>query len=107
MEKEGKRFENINYVLTDNDLKVIDSYKVSKKEFKPFINYVKEENPDVSLFKHRKVWHMCLEWATHNFLYKLGIKPESTKDVDLNYPLPWYEKIGYFVIGCISWLFIK
>lgn len=105
--EESKKFENIQYELSDVDLKVFDSYNVSKKEFEPFINYVKEENPDVSLFKKRKVWHMCLEWAAHNFLYILHICRSSTKDVDLNYPLPWYEKIGYVIIGGIGWLFIK
>lgn len=99
--------EKINYNLTETNLTIYDSYKVSKKKFKPFLKKVKNENPNVTLFKERKIWHMCLEWATHNFFHKLKIEEDRTKNCDLNYPQKWYIKLGYIIMGCIGWIFIK
>ena len=50
---------------------------------------------------------MILEWEAHNFLYWLGINHDKTSDVDLDYPQPWYMKVGYWVLGVLGKIFNK
>ncbi len=94
------------YTISDSDLKIFDSYKVSKKDFCEVLYGIERREPNYKVWCRAK-WLMSLEWATHNALYCLHIKRSSTKDVDLNYPLAWYEKFGYTIVGAIVWLFIK
>lgn len=93
--------------VTDDDIKIHDSHKVSKHDFGKVLNELREKYPENPVLLNRKNFLMEMEWTTHNALYGLNIKVESTKDVDLNYPLPWYEKIGYLFVGLATWLFIK
>ena len=99
--------ENNNYRVTDNNITIFDSYKVSKKKFKNILNGIKSKNPQNNVFKNRKISGMCLEWVIHNFCYLINFHRERTKDVDLNYPEKTFVKIGYCVIGSLVWLFIK
>lgn len=39
------------------------------------------------------------EWLGHNRLYKLGIKKQNTKDVDLNENISIWEEILWLIIG--------
>lgn len=90
-----------------HNIKIIDSYLISKKEFKKYLlNYV-HNNENYEVILKRSLISLILEWSTHNFLYKLNISKNRTKDVDLDYPQKWYYKIGYFFIGLISYIFIK
>jgi len=94
------------YTITNNNLHLVDSYKISKNRFDGELNRIRGIHPSSQVWK-RKRYAMKLEWATHNGLYALGIKRDHTKDVDINYPQKWYAKIGYFFVGCCVWLFIK
>ena len=96
----------VNYSVTKNDVKIYDSWTVGKKEFKSTLTTIHEAEPDSDVWK-RKMCSLCLEWATHNACYALGIKRSSTKDVDLNYPQKWYIAPAYNVVGALVWLFIK
>lgn len=94
------------YKISDSNLKILDSYKVSKKDFEKELNDIKSAEPDYAIWA-RSISGMKKEWATHNWCYRHGIKPSSTKDVDLNYPQKWYERIAYACVGTIVWPFIK
>lgn len=48
-----------------------------------------------------------LEWATHNFCYKINFERNRTKDVDLNYPQEKKVNILYNIVGVLVWLFVK
>jgi hypothetical protein len=90
-----------------NNIKIIDSYLISKKEFKKYLLDYVHNNENYEVILKRSLISLILEWSTHNFLYKLNISRNRTKDVDLDYPQKWYYKIGYFFIGLISYIFIK
>ncbi len=96
----------INYIISQNNLKIFDSWQISKRDFRNTLEQIKKENLDSSVW-NRSFCSMIKEWAFHNFIYRLHIKREHTKDVDINYPLEWYEKIFYTLFGWIAWLFIK
>ena len=97
------------YTISTNDLQIKDSYLVSKHDFETELLWVKndkEENAD-SLVWNRSIASMRREWATHNACYCLGLFRSHTKDVDLNYPQKWYEKIIYSIVGRLVMPFIR
>lgn len=83
-----------------------DSYKVPKKDFKKKLDEKRMENPNSEVWR-RSYNSLYREWAVHNACYALGLWCEQTKDVDFNYPLSWYEKLGYSFFGVVVWIFIK
>ena len=96
----------IKHRITANCLTLIDSYKISKKNFKSEIKQIRAFHPSFEVWK-RQDNQICLEWACHNACYALGIKREQTKDCDLEYPQSFGVRAAYAVCGCLVWLFIK
>lgn len=94
------------YKITDNNIKIIDSYKVPKCQFNDILAHLRSTYPELSVW-HRSFASLKLEWACHNAAYSLGYKRNRTADTDLNYPQSWYERTTYFIMGCLVWLFIK
>ena len=54
-----------------------------------------------SPFDNRTIESMVNEWVSHNNCYKLGIAPDRTTSVDLNYPQPWYMPFVYWLTSRI------
>ena len=92
---------------TDNNIHIEDSYQVSKKAFGSILDEIKEQGYGKNVFANRKIVSMKLEWACHNFCYKLGIFKSHAKDVDINWPQKWYVNWAYNVLGCIARIFIS
>ncbi|MBQ6952580.1 MAG: hypothetical protein IJP81_01565 [Bacteroidales bacterium] len=70
------------YRISPTDLQLKASFKVKKEAFER-------------------------ELAAHNALHALGIFRSRTGDVDLNWPQPWYIRLGYAILGTLAWPFIK
>ena len=96
----------IRHTITDNNLHLIDSYKVSKRDFKKELKAIHDFHPNYDVWNRGRE-QMCLEWATHNACYALGIKREQTKDCDLEYPQSFWVRAAYAICGCVVWIFIK
>ena len=101
-----KNIEDIAYTVSDSNIRVIDSWDVSKETFDPFLNKLRKENPENAVLVNRSNKSLRREWALHNFLYDIGIWKSHTKDVDLNYPLKWYISAIYWVFGAVAMIFI-
>lgn len=100
----------MDYNVTPKCITVYDSYKVSKKEFVPFLDSLRSEYEDNLVLLYRDNKSLTNEWACHNFLYNIdifGLFRSHTKDVDMQYPLAWWEKIVYPCFGWFCKLFIK
>lgn len=100
------------YAITDKCITVYDSYKVSKKEFKPFFIELRnnDDYKNYTVLLNRTNKSMSNEWACHNFLYNIDIFNlfrSHTKNVDMQYPLAWWEKIVYPMFGWFAKIFIK
>ena len=54
-----------------------------------------------SPFDNRTIESMINEWVSHNNCYKLGIVPDRTASVDLNYPQPWHMPFIYWLTSRI------
>ena len=96
----------IKHTISDDNLRLIDSYKVSKKNFKKELKQIHAFHPSYEVW-NRGYDQMCLEWAVHNAAYDLHIMRSNTKDCDLNYPQCFLERAFYAVVGCLVWIFIK
>ncbi len=104
--------QNIDYSTTDTCITVYNSYKVSKKFFNQFLNELRrwDDTKDLTVLVNRTNRNMTDEWACHNFLYDidfLGLFKNHTKDVDMQYPLTWWEKIVYPCTGWLCKIFIR
>lgn len=94
------------YTITQSNLHLVDSHKVSKRYFDRELARIKGLHPssDVWLRGERSLER---EWATHNALYVLHLFRSRTKDCDLNHPQKWYARVAYAVAGTLVWPFIK
>lgn len=101
----------IEYTITPKgkipaNLHLIDSYKVSKKQFDSQLKQIKALNPESEVW-HRGFPQMKLEWACHNAAYALHYQRERTKDCDLDYPQKFLTRAVYAIVGILVWPFIK
>ena len=105
-QREIEQFVDQNVTYSQGNIKIIDSCFVYKKDFTPVLKRIQKVYPDSDVLKNRCWWHIRMEWATHNCLHMFGMFKSHTKDVDINYPLPLWEKIVYAVFGPVCWLII-
>lgn len=96
----------IEYRVTDTNIHIYDSYKVSKYDMWEEIARIEIMYPSLKVWE-RSSCSLCTEWCAHNFLYSLGIARRRTKDVDLNVPQRWWVKVGYFIVGGFGSWFIR
>ena len=94
------------YYINDSNINIKNSCEISKKDFDNIINEIRSKFTN-SVLTNRSNYSLKMEWAVHNMMYNFGIYKSRTKDVDLNYPQKWYEKLLYNVFGPISWLLIR
>lgn len=50
-------------------------------------------------FNSRSAGSYVREWRAHNFLYKMNIMVDSTKDTDLDVAEPLWRRVGYFFLS--------
>ncbi len=97
----------VDYTISPNNIHIVDSYKVAKRNFAPELEHIKALHYDNEVFRNRSIKSLSREWATHNALYSLGILRDRTGSVDLNYPLKWWVELLYNIVGVLVWPFIK
>lgn len=77
------------------------SAMVPKKQF----DRVLSQYANTEVMQNRTRFSLKMEWACHNFLYRIGYKRDQTRDVDLDYPCDRPEWL-YIVCGILCWIFI-
>lgn len=94
------------YNISSKDLQLKSSFKVRKAAFERELAKIREKHPDSQVWK-RSLRSLKREWAAHNALHALGILRNRTSDTDLNWPQPWYIRLGYAILGTLAWPFIE
>ena len=94
------------YSVSENNIHLDSSYQVRKEDFESELKAIRERHPDSQVW-NRSIESLKREWATHNAFHAMGIFRSRTAHMDLNWPQPWYIRLGYAVIGKIVWPFIK
>ena len=92
--------------VSANNIHLESSFKVRKEDFERELEAIREQHPD-SLVWNRSIDSLKREWATHNAFHAMGIFRDRTGHMDLNWPQPWFVRLGYALIGSIVWPFIK
>ena len=96
----------MDYDVSSNNIKLKSSFEVSKDDFERELAVIREQHPD-SLVWNRSIDSLKREWAAHNAFHALGLVRKQTADTDLNWPQPWFIRLGYDLLGRIAWPFIK
>ena len=102
----GQAGNDVNFTVTPNNIHLESSFKVRKEDFERELEAIREQHPD-SLVWNRSLDSLKREWATHNAFHAMGIFRDRTAHMDLNWPQPWFVRLGYALIGSIVWPFIK
>lgn len=76
-----------------------NSYAVAKTDIPDWIEQIKSFGKlyGYEYSRSNKSWDR--EWKAHNVLYKWGIEPNRTKDVDLDEGETLLRRIGYFLLS--------
>ena len=96
----------MNYKVTPNNIKLKSSFKISKEDFERELAVIRAQHPDCLVW-NRSMRSLKREWAAHNAFHALGLIRRNTADTDLNWPQPWYIRLGYTIVGILAWPFIK
>lgn len=76
---------NPEIIISQNNLKIIDSYKIKTiKNMKYVIDSARQKCDESYVIHKRSMYSLINEWRAHNLLYDLHIQRERTKDVDLD-----------------------
>ena len=99
------------YTITDDNLHIVDSWKVRQWRMRRVLRTIKEDAaPGATLVFNRSLFSLKCEWICHNVGFFAGIRPDETKDVDLNYPckIEWLYIAGgvFFTILTIAILLL-
>ena len=97
---------NGNYTVTANNIHLESSFKVRKEDFERELRAIRERYPESLVWK-RSIQSLKREWAVHNALHAMGVVRERTGHMDLNWPQHWLVRLGYTILGTISWPFIR
>lgn len=82
------------YNKKTNNIKIIDSYKVTSKRLMKLNLYC------MPLHKVNRSVKSCLnEWIAHNRLYKLGLFKDRCKDCNLTMNESIFRKICYWLLS--------
>ena len=98
--------EDFTYSVTSNNIHLESSFKVPKEDFERELAAMRHQYPD-SLVWNRSLQSLKREWAAHNAFHALGLVRDRTAHADLNWPQPWFIRLGYALIGTMVWPFIK
>lgn len=89
---------DVAYKILSNRVKIMDSYKITdRSRMNEIIYSIQYVHPEVQF--NRSYSDLVKEWVAHNRLYKWGIRPEKTKDVDLEFKESKCNIIIYRILG--------
>lgn len=89
---------DIAYKILSNRIKILNSYKITDRSKMNEILYaIQYKHPEVKF--NRNYSDLIHEWVAHNRLYRWGIRPEKTKDVDLEFNECKIKILIYNILG--------
>lgn len=76
-----------------------NSYTINKSDIAAWVKLIKAVGAKNGYVYSRSEASWIEEWKAHNVLYKFGIQPSRTKDVDLNEDETALRKLGYCLLS--------
>lgn len=75
----------ISFIATKNSIKIINSYKITKKsDMNAIVKLIRAEALKLGFKYCRSNSSWVTEWRAHNYMYDKGIERARTASVDLN-----------------------
>ena len=94
-------------IVTPNNIHIDDSSLFPRDLFNDKLFVIRRDHAaDCLVLQNRTDRSLRREWAVHKACYWLHIARERTRDVDLEWPQPWYLRVAYTVIGFIVYPFV-
>lgn len=78
-----------------------NSYTINKSDIAAWVKLIKEAGIKNGYIYPRSESSWIREWKAHNLLFKMGIYPERTRDVDLELNEKALYKTAYFILSLI------
>lgn len=91
--------KNMRIIYTENNTKVVDSYKLTKKEVEAIVYEIELTRLGKHLPQIRSKKSYKCEIKAHNRLYKLGLFRSHTKDTDLEEKIAKWKEIFFYIVG--------
>lgn len=86
--------------VTDTNIHIVNSYQIkSRTVMKSVLLDIKDDYPDIRVFKERTMKSLINEWVGRNNLFTLHFFRSHTADVDLQVPVKWYEPIAWWLLS--------
>lgn len=98
-------YRDLQIFVDKDNTHIEDSYTITNNDdMKEILEFIREESPKDYIVNIRSIKSQIREWRAHNFLYKLGLYKDRTKDVDLDKDAEkLLYKIGYFILSTLYW----
>ena len=75
----------ISFTATKNNVRIIDSYKISKKaDMNAIVKLIRAEAQKLGFKYSRSNSSWVTEWRAHNYMYDKGLERSRTASVDLS-----------------------
>ena len=94
-------------LLLPTKILITDCAQYKAKEVKEDINKLRKENPDNEGLAMRSNFSYINEWAVHALCFRWGIKPDRTRDADMQFDMACKYRFVYNVLGPIARLILK
>lgn len=91
--------EQLDVTYSYDNVHVNDSYLVKSNRIADWINRIIKCGVGHGYEYSRSAASWVNEWKAHNFLYDHGVKPNRTKDVDLNEDETALRKLCYCLLS--------
>lgn len=93
--------KSLNVTYSNTNVHINDSYTVANKDIDYWATRIMTYGAENGYVYARSAKSWVSEWKAHNLLFKWGIEPARTKDVDLNENETTIRKIGYFLLSLL------
>ena len=93
--------ETLTVDYTLDNICVYDSYTIRVENIPEWIVQVREVGIENGYAYDRTNKSWVREWKAHNILFKWGIAPSKTKDVDLNENESLFKRFCYFILSAL------
>ena len=92
---------NLKVRYSRTNVHVNDSFMVTSKDIEFWVAYIIVQGAKNGFVYSRSADSWIREWKAHNLLFKLGIEPARTRDVDLNEDETIIRRVGYFLLSLL------
>ena len=75
------------------------SYAISSKDIPDWVRRIKDCGEQNECVYSRSTRSWINEWRAHNLLFKLGIEPDRTRDVDLDDNESTFRRFCYVILS--------